>query len=295
VFQRTPAWVIAKKDRPWSRRRQLAFRRLPALQRAVRWRTYLRMEANVLAFTRCPWLGTMVERAALRELARAVPDPVTRAELTPRYRLGCKRVLLSDDYWPAFARDDVSLVTSSIERVEPDAVVTADGERHEVDRLVVATGFDVTGSFTRLQITGLDGQTLQEAWAQGAHTHLGITVAGFPELYILLGPNTGLGHTSVVLMIEFATRYTLQGVERARQGARVTTSEAQRSFVEEVARRSRHTVWTSGCKSWYLDKFGNNAFLWPGSTVEYWWRTRKPDDRTSEPVRARRERKTIDA
>jgi cation diffusion facilitator CzcD-associated flavoprotein CzcO len=169
VFQRTPTWIIAKGDGPWSGRRQRAFRRLPALQRAVRWRTYLRMEANVPAFTRYPWLAKPTERAALRQLAKAVPDPVTRAKLTPQYHLGCKRVLLSDDYWPSFARDDVSLVTDAITRIEPEAVVTADGSRHEVDALVVATGFDITGSFTRMTIRGQQGRTLEEAWSSGAH------------------------------------------------------------------------------------------------------------------------------
>jgi cation diffusion facilitator CzcD-associated flavoprotein CzcO len=253
------------------------------------------MEANVPAFTRYPWLAKPTERAALRQLAKAVPDPVTRAKLTPQYHLGCKRVLLSDDYWPSFARDDVSLVTDAITRIEPDAVVTADGSRHEVDALVVATGFDITGSFTSMTIRGQQGRTLDEAWSSGAHTHLGITVAGFPELYILLGPNTGLGHTSVVLMIEFATSYVLQALERARSGPRVTTPAAQESFVQEVARRSRHTVWASGCKSWYLDRFGNNGFLWPGSTVEYWWRTRRVDDRTSERVTSQARRESVDA
>jgi len=288
VFQRTPAWVVARNDRPWSPGRRRAFRRFPALQRAVRWRTYLRMEANVPAFTRYPWLAKPTERAALRRLAKAVPDPETRAKLTPGYHLGCKRVLLSDDYWPTFARDDVSLVTEPITRVDPGAVVTADGIRHEVDALVVATGFDITGSFTRMSIRGLDGQSLEQAWSAGARTHLGITVAGFPELYILLGPNTGIGHSSVVLMIEFATRYVLQALERARSGPRVTTRAAQSAFTHEVARRTRHTVWASGCRSWYLDRFGHNSFLWPGSTVEYWWRTRRLDDRTSEAVPASR-------
>ena len=290
VFQRTPAWTIPKHDRPWGPRRQWLFRTVPGLQRAVRWRTYLRMEATVPAFTRYPWLARPTERAALRTLARAVPDPQTRAALTPRYRLGCKRVLLSDDYWPTFARDDVTLVTSPIAGVERDAVLTTDGRRHEADALVLGTGFDVTGSFERIDIRGLGGLRLTDAWSAGAHSHLGITVAGFPELYLLLGPNTGLGHTSVVLMIEFATRYVLQALERGlRSGPRVTTQAAQASFVQEVARRSRHTVWASGCRSWYLDRFGNNGFLWPGSTAEYWWRTRRPDDRTSVPVGARRE------
>ena len=168
--------------------RQRLFARWPALQRLVRWRTYWSLEARAPLFVRLPGLARFVERIALRELAAAVPDPATRAALTPDYRIGCKRILLSNDYWPTFARPDVSLVTSPIARVEPDAVVTADGARHEVDVLVLGTGFDVNGSTDRIDIRGLGGRTLAEAWSGGMHTNLGITVAGFPELYLLLGP-----------------------------------------------------------------------------------------------------------
>lgn len=284
VFQRTPAWTLPKKDLPWSTRRQEAFRRRPALQRAVRWLTYWRMEAQAPLFVRFPVIARAAERIARRELAKAVRDPQVRAALTPDYTLGCKRILLSSTYWPAFDRDDVDLVTSPIERVEPDAVVTADGARHEVDAIVLGTGFSLTGSYDRMGIRGLEGRTLEDAWSRGAHSHLGITVAGFPELYLLLGPNTGLGHSSVVMMTEFATRYILQGLDRARGGARVTTEAAQDAFTDEMQRRSRHTVWATGCKSWYLDRFGHNTALWPGSTIAYWWRTRTMDDSVFERV-----------
>jgi cation diffusion facilitator CzcD-associated flavoprotein CzcO len=287
VFQRTPAWILPKGDRPWSARRQRLFRRWPALQRAVRWATFWALEARVPLFTRYPAVGRLAERLALRNLHRAVSDPDVRRGLTPGYRLGCKRVLLSNDYWPAFERDNVHLVTEPVVRVEPGAVVTAGGARHEVDALALGTGFDVTGSFERLDIRGLGGRSLAEAWAGGMHTHLGITVSGFPELYILLGPNTGLGHNSVVLMIESATRYVLDCLDRGRSGPRVTTAGAQARFTEEMRARSRRTVWATGCRSWYLDRFGNNTTLWPGSVVGYWWRTRGVDEGAFEPVRER--------
>jgi cation diffusion facilitator CzcD-associated flavoprotein CzcO len=211
---------------------------------------------------------------------------VTRAKLTPDYTIGCKRILLSNDYWPTFAREDVSLVTDPITAVEPDAVVTADGTRHEVDALVLGTGFDITGSFARLDIRGLGGQSLAQAWSRGMHTHLGITVSGFPELYLLLGPNTGLGHNSVVLMIELATGYVMKCLERGRSGAHVVTRGAQAAFTSEMLRKTAHTVWATGCRSWYLDAFGHNTAIWPGSTIAYWWRTRRPDPADFEPVPA---------
>ena len=286
VFQRTPAWVIPKSDRLWTARRQRAFTRVPGLQRLVRWRTYLELESRVLAFTRFPKALGLLERSSRRHLERAVPDPETRRRLTPDYTIGCKRILLSNDYWPAFARDDVVLVTEPIERVEPGALITADGRRHEVDALVLGTGFSVRGSIDRIDITGHDGRSLTEAWQAGTRSNLGITVAGFPELYLLLGPNTGLGHTSVILMIEWATDYVLACVDRSRTGPRVTTEAAQSAFTSEMAARSRGTVWTSGCHSWYLDQFGHNASVWPRSTVSYWWRTRRVDDTHFEVVPA---------
>lgn len=286
VFQRTPAWILPKHDKVWSERRKQMFASHPALQRAVRWRTYWELEARAPVFTRFPALARLAQRYALRQLREAVSDPLVRRQLTPDYTIGCKRILLSNDYWPAFERDDVQLVTDPIARVEPGAVVTADGTRHEVDALVLGTGFDLGGSFERIDLRGRGGQSLSDAWSTGMHAHLGITVAGFPELYLLLGPNTGLGHNSVVLMIELATRYVLECLDRARSGARDTSARAQARFTAEMLRRSRRTVWASGCRSWYLDRFGHNTAIWPGSTVAYWWRTRRVDDSVFEPLAA---------
>ncbi|HEV7148387.1 MAG TPA: NAD(P)/FAD-dependent oxidoreductase [Pedococcus sp.] len=296
VFQRTPAWILAKHDKEWSPARQRRYARWPAVQRAVRWRTYWSLEARAPLFVRFPGIAKLVEREARKLLREAVSDPVTRDKLTPEYTIGCKRILLSNDYWPTFERPDVALVTEAITRVETDAVVTADGTRHEVDALVLGTGFDVAGSFERIDIRGTGGRSLADVWSQGMHTNLGITVAGFPELYLLLGPNTGLGHNSVVLMIELATSYVLQCLDRGRAGARVTTERAQAAFTQEMARRSKHTVWATGCRSWYLDRFGHNTTLWPGSTIAYWWRTRRVDDGHFEPVHQPAEdRESVDA
>ncbi|WP_295692519.1 NAD(P)/FAD-dependent oxidoreductase [Lapillicoccus sp.] len=286
VFQRTPAWILPKHDKVWGARRQQTFARFPALQRLVRWRTYLQLESRVLLFARIPRGMVLVEGIARRHLKASVKNPEVRARLTPTYTIGCKRILLSNEYWPTFDREDVDLVTDPIVRIEPDAVVTGDGTRHEVDALVLGTGFSLSGSYDRMRITGSGGRELAEVWSGGMHTNLGITVAGFPELYVLLGPNTALGHNSVVLMIEFATDYVLQCLDRARAGARVTTAAAQDGFTSEMASRSKHTVWTSGCQSWYLDRFGNNTSVWPGSTISYWLRTRRVRAADFEPVAA---------
>ena len=157
------------------------------------------------------------------------------------------------------------------------------GQLFSTNQDVAQNTADIAGNTAA--ITGLDGRTLADAWAEGMHTNLGITVAGFPELYVRLGPNTGLGHNSVVLMIELATRYVLDSIERARvAGPAVTTTAVQEAFRREVDERSRHTVWTTGCRSWYLDEHGRNATLWPGSTVSYWWRTRRRRDADFTPL-----------
>ena len=289
VFQRTAAWILPKHDKELSARRHAAYRVVPGLQRAVRWATYWELESRVLGFARYPKAMALVQRVSLRHLAKSVADPQVRAKLTPDYTIGCKRVLVSNDYWPAFERDDVEIVTDGIVRVEPDAVVTADGTRREVDAIVLGTGFNIGGSFERIDIRGVGGASMADSWSSGMETNLGITVAGYPELYLLLGPNTGLGHTSVVMMIEFATRYILQCLERASASgvSHVATSQTQVEFIAEMRQRSKGTVWASGCHSWYLDRYGNNTVVWPGSTLSYWWRTRRVDPAHFEPVPAR--------
>jgi cation diffusion facilitator CzcD-associated flavoprotein CzcO len=246
----------------------------------VRAGVYWRNESRVLAFTSKPGLLRAVEAISKRHLRRQVADPGTRAALTPHYRIGCKRILISNDYLPTFNRPDVSLVTDAIERVEPDAVVTADGRRHPVDTLVLGTGFKATDPYDRLTVRGPGGRTLREAWAQGMKAHLGVTVAGFPNLFLVVGPNSGLGHNSMVFMIEAQTRYLAECIRlRDDAGARSISvpQRVQDEFNAELERRSRRTVWATGCHSWYLDRFGNNRVVWPSSTIDYWRRTRRVD------------------
>ncbi|WP_433608738.1 flavin-containing monooxygenase [Dactylosporangium sp. CA-139114] len=279
LFQRTPAWVMPRGERllrPWEQR---MYGRIPGVQRLVRALAYWQTEATVLAFLR-PALMRLAERAALANLRRAVRDPALRARLTPDYRMGCKRVLKSDDYYPALARDNVEVVTDAIAEVRPHAVVTRDGTEHPADVIVFGTGFRVTDLPIAERIRGRDGRSLAEHWQGSPQALRGTTVAGFPNLFLLLGPNTGLGHNSVVLMIEAQIAYVLAALKTLdRTGIRALEPrpEAQARFVARVDRRMAGTVWATGCRSWYLDSTGRNSTLWPGSTWAYRLKMRRFD------------------
>ncbi|MGN6610192.1 MAG: flavin-containing monooxygenase [Angustibacter sp.] len=278
VLQRTPSWIIPKGDREITLKEQERLERKPWLYRLVRAGLYWRNESRVLAFTTAPSVMRLLELMARRHLRRQVDDAATRKALTPTYRMGCKRILISNDYLPTFNRANVDLVTSPVAAVEPDAVITTDGARHPIDTLVLSTGFKVTEPYDRLTVTGPGGRTLREAWSAGMQAHLGVTVAGFPNLFLVVGPNSGLGHNSMVFVIEAQTRYLAQCIRlRDRAGARSVSvpQQVQDAFNAELERRSKHTVWASGCRSWYLDRFGNNRTLWPSSSLSLWRRTRR--------------------
>ncbi|GJE73333.1 Baeyer-Villiger monooxygenase [Methylorubrum podarium] len=210
---------------------------------------------------------------ARRHLAASIADPELRAKLTPDYRLGCKRVLLSDDYYPALARPHVSLVTAPIRAVLPHGVVTADGAEHPLDVLIFATGFSPGGSLLRTEVIGREGSSLLQAWKDGADAFRGVSVAGFPNLFLLLGPNTGLGHNSVLLMVEAQVAHVLDALRhlRAHPGFVLEVRpEAQAGFRAEVDARMEGSIWMrGGCGSWYLDRSGRNRTLWPGTVGTY--------------------------
>jgi cation diffusion facilitator CzcD-associated flavoprotein CzcO len=279
VFQRTPAWVMPRRERPLRAWEHRVYRRIPGAQRLMRALVYWQTEATVLAFLR-PALMRVAERAARANLRRGVPDPGLREKLTPRYRMGCKRVLKSDDYYPALARDNVEVVTDPIAEVRPHAVVTRDGTEHPADVIVFGTGFRVTDLPIAERIRGRDGRSLAEHWQGSPQAFRGTTVAGFPNLFLLLGPNTGLGHNSVVLMIEAQIAYVLDALKTLdRKGIRALEPrpEVQARFVAGLDRRMAGTVWSTGCRSWYIDATGRNSTLWPGSTWAYRRRMRRFD------------------
>ncbi|GAA4570426.1 flavin-containing monooxygenase [Planotetraspora kaengkrachanensis] len=278
VFQRTPPWVQPKPDLVVSDRMRRALR-VPGAARAVRNSIYWLLETRALGFTVDPALMRVQQRVAERHLERQVADPVLRAKLTPDYTIGCKRILLSSDYYPALTRDDVELVTDGIKEIRERSIVDAAGVEREVDVIVYGTGFKVVDALNDQRIVGRNGLKIQDAWRNGVEAYLGVSTAGFPNLFFLLGPNTGLGHTSVVFMIEAQVRYVMDCLRLlSRTGARAldVREEAQRAYNERLQQRLDRLVWhKGGCTSWYLDEHGRNRATWPGFTFEYWARTRK--------------------
>jgi len=276
VFQRTPPWIHPRPDAPIPARMRTAFRKAPVAARALRDAIYLGLEARAMGFAISPKLMTPLEAVARRHLASQVTDPALRAQLTPDYTIGCKRILLSSDYYPALQRPNVSLVTEGITGITEAGVTTADGEEHKADVIIYATGFKVIESVTSLNVTGRDGRKLR---AGNLEAYRGITAAGFPNLFLLLGPNTALGHTSVVFMIETQIQHVLSClrlIARDKADAIEVVESAQRRYNDALQRRLRRAVWSEGgCRSWYLDADGVNRTLWPGFTFEYWARTRR--------------------
>lgn len=275
VFQRTPPWIIPRSDRDNRSFEQTLYRTVPGLQRLVRAGVYLGRELSVLGLAVNPRLLKLLELTARAHLRRQVADPALRARLTPDYTIGCKRILLSNDYLPALTRSNVDVITSGITQIGTDWVQAADGTRREVDTVIFGTGFHVSDFPMAARIHGREGQTLAEVWSDGARAHRGTTVAGFPNLFMLVGPNTGLGHTSLIYMIESQVAYTIEALRYLRRTGAAAVEvrpQAQVAYNEAVQRRMVGTVWTAGgCASWYLDAQGHNTTLWPTFT----WRFRR--------------------
>ncbi|WP_151083349.1 flavin-containing monooxygenase [Nocardioides cynanchi] len=274
VYQRSAPWVIPRNDRTYSRLERVALRHLPALRRLYRAGIYWSHEGYVPAFTWQPRLAAPAEKAALANLRKGIKDPALRAKATPHFRLGCKRVLRSNTYYPALAADNTDLVTDPIAGVTTDAIVTADGVEHPVDVIVVATGFHTTDLPIAEHIVGREGRSLAQVWADGGMAaYKGTTVHGFPNLFLVVGPNTGQGHTSMVFIIESQVAYLRDAIRamRAHGLAQVEPrADAQARWNADVQKRMRRTVWnTGGCSSWYLDEHGRNTVLWPKSTVTF--------------------------
>ena len=275
VFQRTAAWVLPRPDAPIPQWRQRLYARAPLLQRAVRLFIYLYREAWVLLF-RHPRVMRQMQRIVLGHLERSIADPALRAKLTPGYTMGCKRIVISSDFYPAVAQPNVELVTGSIREVRAHSIVSADGIERQVDGIIFGTGFQPTDPPLAAHIRGRDGRTLKEVWAGSPRALAGTSIAGFPNLFVLLGPNTGLGHNSVVYMTEVQLDHLVGAIRYIRRhgvDAIEPRDEAQAAWVEAVDRRMRGTVWmTGGCGSWYLDRTGRNAALWPDSSWRYYRR-----------------------
>lgn len=272
VFQRTPPWVMPRHDGPIHAVTRLAYRHVPKLMQAERLRLYTQRESFVLGF-RHPRLMKQAQKTALAHLNGAVKDPALRAKLTPDYTLGCKRILISNTYYPALAQGNVDVITDGVATVTPDSVIGQDGVERKVDTIIFGTGFKTRDLPFANYIHNDKGQTLSEAWAGSPKAYMGTTVHGFPNLYLLHGPNIGLGHTSVIYMFEAQAQHIVGVVKLAdRKGVDIIepSAAAQQKFLAKIEKDMKGTVWVAGgCSSWYLDSTGRASQLWPGFTFAY--------------------------
>jgi cation diffusion facilitator CzcD-associated flavoprotein CzcO len=282
VFQRTPHWILPKSDRRFSTGQRLA-RRLSPYRWYVRSRLFWIHESRRRSFTdgavRSDEPPSQMEQLARAHLRRQVPDAALRAKLTPNYAIGCKRLLISSDFYPALGRPNVHLETSGIREVRPNSIVAADGTEHPCDVIIFGTGFDTQHGLAEIPVVGRDGQLLTERWRDGLEAYLGTTVSGFPNYFVMMGPNSGLGHNSQIFMIEAQARYAiscLTRMRRARLGSIEVKADVERRYNRRLQGLLDGSVWQAGgCTSWYQHPdSGRNTLLWPSSLLDFWRRTR---------------------
>ncbi|MFG2194345.1 flavin-containing monooxygenase [Streptomyces sp. NPDC048639] len=274
LFQRTPPWVLPRMDRQISaleRRLHAALPATRALRRGMLWGL---RELQVSAFTKRPKQLGFIQSLATSHMRKAIKDPVMRAQLTPDYRIGCKRILLSSDYYPALAQPNVGLVASGLTEVRGSTLIAADGSETEADAIVFGTGFRVTDMPIAERVTGVGGRTLAEAWKDGMEALRGASASGFPNFMTIIGPNTGLGNSSMILIIEAQLNYMTDYLRQLDiLGGKVALDarpSSVRAWNRHIQERMKRTVWnTGGCDSWYLDENGRNTTVWPGTTGEF--------------------------
>lgn len=280
LIQRSAPYVIPKSDRLYIDLEKVAFTKLPKLLSGSRIWQYVSHEYRALAFTSFTKLLLVMRPQFENMLKEQVKDPELRAKLTPDYPFGCKRLLLANDYYSSLAQPHVNVVNHGVSSVDATGITTADGTHHDVDVIIYGTGFRATEFLAPMKITGLQGQPLTAAWKEGAEAYLGVTVSGFPNLYMIYGPNTNLGHSSIILMLESQMNYIRQCVQKLLESkARYldVKPQFQASFNVDIQKKLSKSVWQSGCTSWYITESGKNVANWPGFTFEYRWQTNQPD------------------
>jgi cation diffusion facilitator CzcD-associated flavoprotein CzcO len=291
LYQRTPPWILPKPDREIPADERSRFEQFPILQRAWRIGLYWFLESRVLGFVVNPKFMQQVQAIAQRHINKRIKDPVLREKVTPKYTIGCKRVLISNDYYPALTQPNVDVVTDKITEVRAHSIIASDGSERPIDAIIYGTGFTVQNPVVRGTVFGRGGVDLVDAWKEGPEAYLGATVAGFPNLFFLMGPNTGLGHTSQVFMIEAQLRYVmdcLNTMKRSQLAAVEVKPSVYENFNHRLQDDLRKTIWSSGCKSWYVNDSGRNTTIWPGFTFRFRQKTRsfKPSEYAVTPVRA---------
>ena len=272
VFQRTPGWVVPRPDFKTPDWHKKLFKKVPASQKAVRQALFWTHETMAMAVIWNSPLTRVAERLSLAHLHNQVEDDWMRRQLTPDFRIGCKRVLVSNDYYPALQKDNAELITWPIARLAPNGIRTSDGVEHQLDCIVFATGFDVSKSGTPFPVKGLDGRRLDEEWQGGAQAYKSINVAGYPNLFLTFGPNSGPGHNSALVYMESQLDYAVKGILRILDGNLKmldVKEDVQQRHNQRLQKRLAKTNWNSGCKSWYLTEDGFNATMFPGFATQY--------------------------
>src|SRR3982751_2576216 len=280
VFQRTAAWVSDRMDGEVSLRTQKRFSDYPVLQQLCRGFLYWFLEFRGLMFIGNGAIHRFFEKRSLAKLDREVKDPEIRRKLTPYYKMGCKRILSSDDFYPTFDRPNVSLETDSIHKILPNGILTTTGALHQFDTIIFATGFEVAEFTTDMRVYGRGGRELFGEWKEsGLEAYRGTTISGYPNLTLILGPNTGLGHNSMIHMMESQANYMMQYVEflerAGERGFLDLKPEVQAVYNRNLQANFRNTVWASGCNSWYINADGKNTALYPGLTYTFRLETRR--------------------
>jgi cation diffusion facilitator CzcD-associated flavoprotein CzcO len=281
VFQRTAPWILPHTDRPTTRPERLLWRVIPRSQHLWRGAAYVARESLVVGLALEPRLMRAAEQVAKAHLTSQVPDPQLRRILTPQYRLGCKRILISNDYYPALCNENVTVVSGGLREVRSHSVVGTDGVEREVDTIIFGTGFHPTDPPHASYIRGRHGRLLADSWRSGMSAYLGTACHGFPNAFMLVGPNTGLGHGSMVYMIESQVGYVMEALREIKRSGALeidVRADVQATYNYELQRKLERTVWNSGgCRSWYLDKRGRNTALWPSFTFRFRGLTRSFD------------------
>jgi cation diffusion facilitator CzcD-associated flavoprotein CzcO len=279
VFQRSAAYILPKPDQTYSSWQKSLFARLPGLLRLSRLLTYVDREITGIPFA--TWRGSMNLKRYFffRFLRRSIKDEDLRARLTPNYRMGCKRILLSNDYYPAICRPNVELVTRAVRKIRSNMIIDSDGIEHKIDCIIFGTGFAAADFLVPIKITGARGRDLHRSWRSGAQAYLGMTVASFPNFFMLYGPNTNLAHNSIVYMIEHQIRYVIACLKRLYRDEirRIEVKkDVQMHYNVKLQRRLQKALWSTGCTNWYVTADGTNTANWPGYSLEFSLRTRAP-------------------
>lgn len=275
LFQRTAPWVLPKPDRNMSTFEKKMFNLLPFTQKLYRYLIYWVLESTALGLVVNPKWTKLLAKISLKHLKKSVPDIELRKKLTPTYTFGCKRILLSNDYYPALTLPHSQVVTSGIDRVEGSIIITKDGNRFKTDAIIFGTGFNAAEFPKDFVVKGLNGKLLATEWEQGPEAYLGTIVKHFPNLFFIVGPNTGLGHNSMIFMIESQVNYIVQCIKSLHQNGYKymdVKDSVQEVYNSEIQKRLEGTVWNTGCVSWYQTSEGKNTSIYPGFTFQYWKR-----------------------